>query len=116
MDAVPAAIVYGNMSNTGLAGGTAPWAQVIVIEQTDSQTTLGNPSSSRVRGTVTFIFYVRKDSGMGKHTQMREAVKTRFKGKVIGGATFLDARSTTLGETGSWSLTGVEVPFHFDKS
>jgi hypothetical protein len=112
---IPASIVFGNINDAVLSNGTVPWAKMIVIEQKDVQTTLGIPSSSRVGGTCTFILYVRKDAGMGKHTQMREAIKARFRSKIIGGATFLNARSTTLGELGNWSLTGVEVPFYFDK-
>ncbi len=115
MDSVPAGLVYGNVSNATFYQGTTPWAHVVVIEQTDSQLGLGDTVPSRTRGTVVFTFYVKKGQGMGKHTQMREAVKARFRSKAIGGATFLNARSTVLGETDTWSLTGVEVPFYFDR-
>ena len=115
MTAVGASWVFGNVSDTALAAGSVPWVKMILIEQTDSQMILGDTVPSRVRGTATFILHVRKNQGMGKHTQMRDAIKARFRSKIVGGATFLNSRSTSLGETDSWSLTGVEVPFYFDK-
>ena len=114
MDALGFGTVFANTADNFITGQVA-YCKVTVIEQTDKQTVLGIPESSRIRGTATFLLHTRKNSGMGKNTQMREAIKARFRNKVVGGANFLEARATFLGETENWSLTGVEVPFYFDR-
>lgn len=108
-------VIFGNVEDPTVSEGTAAFLKQRVIFTSDSQFILGAPQSSRKRGSVIFIINVRKNKGDKDRNILLDKVLKSFRSKVIGGATFLNGRVVSSGQSENWLLTGVEIPFYFDE-
>lgn len=108
-------LLFGNTENSQLFAQNDPFVKFRTIFTKDGQMDLGRTQPSRKQGSVVAIIYVRKNVGDGARNQVLDQVLKSFRSKVIGGATFRDARITGSNEITNWALTGVEIPFYFDE-
>lgn len=106
-------VIFGNTENLVLSEQQNPFLKQRVLFVTDSQFQLGDVVSSKKTGSVIFIVHTRKNTGDADRNSLQDLVLKSFRSKVIGGATFLNARVISSGETENWSLTGIEIPFFF---
>ncbi len=107
-------VLYTNQDNTTLSQGTAPYIKQKVHFREDRQFELGNTSSSRQFGVLVITIYVRKGTGTFERDTLYERVRTAFRSRMIGGATFLNVQPLRSGESDNWCVSAWQIPFYFN--
>lgn len=104
-------VFYSNQNTTPQ---TSTYIKQRVFFQNSNQFELGNTTSGRTRGTLVFMFHVKKGSGSAVLNTLQQIVLTSFRSKTIGGAVLQNANMSAAGETEQWAIHTVQVPFYFD--
>lgn len=107
-------LVFGNIVEESYWAGTQLFVKFEVKFRRSGALGLGSQGSQRRHGTVTVTIHSPKGSGDGGRNQVLETVVTSFADRRIGGAVLRTAQAPLHGETSNWSLSSIEVPFHFD--
>lgn len=92
-----------------------PFVSQKVNFRANKQLELGRPDMRRQHGAVMFLVHTRKGTGTGVKDTIIELLQNSFASKIIGGATFVDATELPLGESGNWAVTGIEIPFYYER-
>lgn len=107
-------VVYDNADYEDASRKGVPFVAQTVSFRENNQFELGRPDMRRQHGVVAFLVHARKGTGASVRNTLVEALQNAFSSRVIGGATFVNATELPLGVTGSWAITRVEIPFHYE--
>lgn len=107
-------VVFTNQDDTALSQGETPYLKQKVIFREDRQFELGNTVSSRQFGVVVITIYVRKGTGSMARDTLYQRVRTAFRSRMIGGATFQNVQPMRYGESENWCISAYQIPFYFN--
>ncbi len=93
---------------------TAPeWARYRFIDGPSLRETLGTPSQTERRGTLSVTMYTAQGAGAKRADDLIEIVKAKFEKKTISAVDFKDATATELLAHPPWYKVEVRIPFTY---
>lgn len=107
-------VVFGNQSDDVLSKGTATYLGQKVLFIRGALVGVGE-TAKRQRGLLQFFIHVRKGVGDRDRSLIIDRIDSVFVAKYIGGATLSEWSLIASSEVGGWSVTGLQIPFYFDK-
>lgn len=108
-------VCFDNTDYEAYSQGSSPFISQKVSFRENNQLELGRTDMRRQHGKVIFLIHVRKGAGSSLRNTIAELLLDAFASKVIGGATFVDATELPLGESGNWAVTGIDIPFYYER-
>jgi len=106
---------YDNTDYESFSQQQNPFVSLKVNFRSDNQMELGRPDMRRQHGAILFLVHTRKGTGAAVRNTIVQLLLDTFASQVIGGATFVNATELPLGESGNWAVTGIEIPFYFER-
>jgi hypothetical protein len=91
----------------------AEWARYRWIDGPSLRETLGVPSITERRGTLSVTMYTAQGEGAKRADDLVEIVKAKFEKKTISAVSFRDATATELPAHPPWYKVEVRIPFTY---